>query len=372
MKYFLIAGEASGDLHASNLMKGLKAEDPAVEFRFLGGDLMEAVAEGQPLQHFREMNFMGISAVIRNMGHLKRILAKTKRAIREFSPDAVILVDYAGFNLRMARFASGLGIKTFYYISPKVWAWRKGRIRLLKKYVHKLFVIFPFEVEFFHNHGMEVEYHGNPLMDVLAEFNSRKPARESWIHSASLDDRPVIALLAGSRKQEIKSCLPEMIRAASGFPDYQFVVAGAPSVENPVYDSLLEGSGIKIVYNDTYNLLSHAEAAIVTSGTATLETALFDIPQVVVYKTGFLTYRIGKLFVTFRFFSLVNLIFGDELVPELLQVNLESGIREELKKILNTEKTSLQMREGYAKIREMLGEAGVSRRVAGKMVELLR
>ena len=371
MKYFLIAGEASGDLHASGLMQGLRDEDPQADFMFVGGDRMAAIAQKPPLQHFGEMSFMGLFAVLRHFNRFRNIMQRTRRAIADYDPDVLIPVDYAGFNLRMARFASERGIMVFYYISPKVWAWRSSRIKLLKRFVDRLFVIFPFEVEFFRKNGMEAEYHGNPLADAVDNFRQQRLTREQFQASASLPDRPVIALLAGSRVQEITSCLPEMIRASRSFPGHQFVVAGVPSVGPRLYDSLLAGTDIAIVYDNTYNLLAQSVAAVVTSGTATLETALLDVPQVVVYKTGKLTYRIGKLFVTFRFFSLVNLIYGGELVKEILQFRLEEGIREELSKIINDDEYRLNIREGYAHIRSLTGEAGTSRRIARKMVELL-
>lgn len=371
MRYFLIAGEASGDLHASNLMAALKQEDPEADFRFVGGDLMTGVAGKRPLQHFKEMNFMGLFAVLKNLNTLGIILRRTKREIAAYAPDALILVDYAGFNLRIARAASEMGIRVFYYISPKVWVWRESRINQLKKYVDRLFVIFPFEVDYFCRHGMEVEYHGNPLADVVAQFEEERVSREEFLSRYQLDDRPVIALLAGSRRQEITNCLPEMVRASQHFPGHRFLVAGAPSVDPDVYESILAGTGISVVYGNTYNLLSHSTAAVVTSGTATLETALLDVPQVVVYKTGPITYRIGKLFVNFRFFSLVNLVYGDELVRELLQYKLAMGIREELDRIINDEEYSLRVREGYARIRKLTGEAGTSRRIAQRMIELM-
>ena len=371
MRYFLIAGEASGDLHASNLMQGLKEKDPEADFRFVGGDLMAEVAGKTPLQHFKEMNFMGLFAVLKNLITLRRILRRTKRDIAAYTPDALILVDYAGFNLPIARVASELGIRVFYYISPKVWAWRASRINQLKKYVDRLFVIFPFEVDYFRRHGMEVEYHGNPLTDVVAKFERERLSKEEFCSRYQPDDRPVIALLAGSRRQEIANCLPEMVRAAHHFPGHRFLVAGAPSVEPSAYESILADTGISVVYNNTYNLLAHSMAAVVTSGTATLETALLDVPQIVVYKTGGLTYRIGKLFVNFRFFSLVNLIYGGELVKELLQYKLAEGIRDELDRIINDAEYSLRMREGYARIREMIGEAGTSRKIAHRLIELL-
>jgi lipid-A-disaccharide synthase len=390
MKYFVIAGEASGDLHASYLMQGLKREDPAAEFTFIGGDLMsEAAASGSipdaaggdhmseaavsaPLFHYKEMNFMGFAVVLANFRKLNGILRDTKKAIGTVAPDAVILVDYAGFNLRIARYAHRMGIRVFYYISPKVWAWRKSRVKALKKYVDRLFVIFPFEVDFFREQGMEAEYHGNPLMDVAHGFEQTRPSRADFLSEHQLHDRPVIAFLAGSRRQEINSCLPEMIKAAAAFPGYQFVVAGAPSVDRDLYDQHLEGTGIRLVFSQTYPLLSHARAAVVTSGTATLETALLGVPQVVIYKTGALTYRIGKLFITFRFFSLVNLILGRELVKEFLQTNLAGRVEKELEKILNDRDHQLMITTGYAQIREMLGAPGVADRVAKGMIAFLR
>jgi lipid-A-disaccharide synthase len=241
-------------------------------------------------------------------------------------------------------------------------------VNALKKYVDRLFVIFPFEVDFFKKQGMEVEYHGNPLMDFVHGFEKMRPTRAAFLERHQLDDRPVIALLAGSRRQEINSCLPEMIRAAAAFPGYQFVVAGAPSVDQALYAGHLSGTGIRLVQNQTYPLLAHSVAAVVTSGTATLETALLNVPQVVMYKTGTLTYRIGKLFITFRFFSLVNLVLGRELVKEFLQTHLADRVEKELEKILNDRDHQLMITNGYAEIRKMLGAAGVADRVAKGMI----
>ncbi len=372
MKYFLIAGEASGDLHASNLISAIREEERDASFMFLGGDLMGRAAGTAPLRHYREMNFMGFTQVLLNLERLRSILKNTRRQLLKFDPDVVILVDYAGFNMRVAKFATRKKIKVFYYISPKVWAWRKRRIRSLRKYTSRIFVIFPFEVDFFRSKGMEVEYHGNPLVDVTENFSRMVPSRESFLKEHGLDERPVIALLAGSRRQEIESCLPEMLSAAGAFPEYQFVVAGAPAADHSVYKTLLEKSETGIVYDATYALLSHARAAVVTSGTATLETALLNVPQVVIYKTGNLTYRIGKLFITFRFFSLVNLIYGKELVKELLQVNLAERIEKELDRILNEPGRSLDIEAGYHEIRKMLGDSGTSQRVARRMIELMQ
>ena len=372
MKYFLIAGEASGDLHASNLMKGIRESDPEAVFRFMGGDLMQAVAPGGLFRHYREANIMGIFQVLFNLRAIAANFRMVKREIRHFAPDAVILVDYAGFNLRIARFAKKNQWKVFYYISPKVWVWRKGRIKSLKKYVDRLFVIFPFEQDFFAREGMEVEFHGNPLTDAVASFEAERPERTAFLQENNLDDKPIVALLAGSRRQEILNCLPVMTLVANRFPGFQFVVAGAPSVDPFYYDSFLEDSPVKIVYNKTYALLSHARAGIITSGTATLETALFDVPQVVIYKTGSFTYRLGRLFVKFRFFSLVNLIYGDELVKEFLQFDLVGKTRGELAALLEDDEYREKIRKGYADIGRMIGPPGASMRAGKKMVSLLK
>lgn len=370
MKYFIIAGEASGDLHASNLMKGIRKTDPEACFRFLGGGLMEEIAPDGLIYHYSSMNFMGLFAVLANLRILSGIMKNTKKEILDFKPDAVILVDYAGFNLRIAKFVSGLGIKVFYYISPKVWAWKKGRIKAMKKHIDQLFVIFPFETEFFRENGMKVEFHGNPLTDVIAEFHRTKSKRD-FRELHGLDKRPIVALLAGSRKQELKQSLPVMVDVAGAFPEYQFVVAGAPYCDPEIYMEALRGSNVKLIYNATYDLLDNAYAGVITSGTATLETALFELPQVVIYKTGALTYRIGKLFVNFKFFSLVNLIYKDELVKELLQNNLKELTKKELGRILYDQEHRNNIIKGYQEIGKMIGGEGASQRTADKMIELI-
>ncbi len=372
MKYFLIAGEASGDLHASRLMHGLQKLDSKAEFLFVGGDLMAEEAGKDPLYHYRIMNFMGVFSVLWHLARMMGILKQVKRNILAFRPDVVILVDYAGFNLRIARFVTGHGFRVFYYISPKVWAWKKGRIKLLREYVTRLFVIFPFEVPYFREQGIDVIYEGNPLTDVLHDYQDHAVERKAFLQGAGLDDRPLIALLAGSRKQEIRLCLPVMCRVAAQFPGYRFVVAGAPSMAPEYYDQFLTEDRVRIVFGQTYDLLQHAHAAIVTSGTATLETALFGVPQAVVYKTGWVTYGIGKLFVKFRFFGLVNLIFGDELVREFLQKDLETRLREELQRLIHDEDYRKHIQEGYATIRSMIGPWGVADRIGKRMTELLR
>ncbi len=369
MRYYLIAGEASGDLHGSNLMKGLIKTDPQAEFRFYGGDLMQAVG-GKLVKHYREMAFMGFMDVLANFRTITRNLRICKRDILNFRPHALILIDYAGFNLRIAGFSYRNSIKTLFYISPKVWAWKKKRIKKLKKYIRKLFVIFPFEVEFFRKNGLEVEFYGNPLMDSMAQFHSSKGSEVDFRKENSLSEKPIIALLCGSRSHEISRSLPEMIQAAGEFPEYEFVIAGAPSIPEEHYLKIIQGTSIRIVYNKTYNLLNNAFAAVVTSGTATLEAALFRVPQVVIYKTGTLTYQIGKLFVNIRFFSLVNLIAEKEVVKELLQFNLARDIVTELKSICKDNERRQEILNGYDQIISSLGGDGTSNRIALRIWEL--
>jgi lipid-A-disaccharide synthase len=368
MKYYLIAGEASGDMHAANLMKAIRKNDPTAGFRCLGGDLMQA--EGGLLTiHYREMALMGGLEVLRHFAVLKRNRNICRQDILGFNPDVLILVDYSGFNLPMARFAKEHGIKVFYYISPKLWAWAGWRVRSVKECVDKMFVILPFETDFYNSHGIDAEYYGNPVLDSVEAYRGKNIR-----HSVPMKDngKPVIALLAGSRKQEIDNILPEMLQVISHFPQYNFVIAGAPSISPDYYHKYIADSGMEIVYNLTYPLLERSVAAIVTSGTATLETALLGIPQVVVYKTGRFNFFVGSFFVKIRFFSLVNLILGKEAVKELLQKNLASDIINELEKILGNDGHRSQIKENYRELRNILGDPGVSERVAGRMDQLLR
>ena len=369
MKYYIVAGEASGDLHGSNLMKSMKKSDSQADFRYFGGDLMEAQG-GVLVCHYRKMAFMGLFDVIANLRTIASNLKFCKRDIVEYSPDALILIDYPGFNLKIAEFAHRRGVRVFYYISPKVWAWKKSRIKKLKAYVDKLFVIFPFEVEFFRQNDLEVEFFGNPLKDAIFEYRNM-PENTNVGLDAGNDERPIVALLAGSRKSEVRICLPEMVKAASFFPEYRFIVAGASSLEHAVYDEILEGTGIEMVKNLTYPLLDRSFAAVVTSGTATLETALFNVPQVVVYKVGPFTYRLGRLFVNIRFFSLVNIIADKEVVKELLQHDLSEHINDELELLLKDNDYRDEMLSEYRKISLSLGENGVSDRLAVRMLELI-
>jgi lipid-A-disaccharide synthase len=370
MKYFLIAGEASGDLHASNLMKGILESDPEATFRYMGGDLMRTVSEGM-VMHYRETSYMMLD-VLFHLGKIFRNMRLIKAQILEWQPDLLIPVDYPGFNMRMARFASTQGIKVFYYISPKVWAWKQRRVKALKKYVDKLFVILPFEVDFFRRHDMEVEYFGNPLVDHVAAFRDDFEGETVWKKSHGLGEKPLVALLAGSRIKEIETTLSSMLSLVEEHPDYQFVVAGAPSIDPALYEGLLRGSDVYIVYNETYSLLATARAGLVNSGTATLEAALFELPQVVLYRTSSLAYSIGKRLIKVNFISLVNLILGRKLVEEVIQKDLAPRTRGELSRILEDDSCRTSMKEGYRELIDSLGERGVSRRIGKRMIELIK
>ena len=370
MKYFLIAGEASGDLHASNLMRGLIRADPQARFRYMGGEQMEGVAEGRII-HYRETNYMMLDVLL----HLRKIIRAMrtlKEEIRRWRPDVVIPVDYPGFNLRMSRFVHSLGISVFYFISPKVWAWKQRRVAALKKYTDRLFVILPFEVDFFRRFGMEVEYQGNPLVDPVSRFLQDFEGAKRWRQRHGLDQRPLVALLAGSRKKEIEAMLPLMVRLSKDFPDVQCVVAGAPSIDPGFYRPYLEGSTVGIVFGETYGLLASSRAGIVTSGTATLEAAMLGCPQVVVYKTGWPAYSLAKWIIKVNFISLVNLILGRELVKEIIQKDLYNRMKDELERILTDPSRQEAMQAGYREIMEKLGEEGVSSRIGKTMVELLK
>jgi lipid-A-disaccharide synthase len=371
MKYFIIAGEASGDLHGSNLLKSIKKNDVQAEFMIIGGDLMQAQG-GKLLKHYREMAFMGLVDVVMNIRTIGKNMKMCKKQISEWNPDVVILIDYAGFNLRIAEFAKANGYKVFFYIAPKVWAWQESRVKKLKAHVDKLFVIFPFEVEYFKKHGIEAEYFGNPLKDEIAEFRKKGDDYQAFINRNNLTEKPIIALLAGSRKHEVTRCLPEMLEAVKNQNNYQLVIAAASAIPESIYQEIIKSYPVTVIYNQTYNILNHAHSAVVTSGTATLETALFKVPEVVVFKTGPLTYFIGKMIVKIKFFSLVNIILDKEVVKELLQENLATDIATEMKKILNDQNYRSKMIEDYNTIDNMLGESGVSDRIANKMAEILK
>ena len=322
MKYYIIAGEASGDLHASNLMASLKEKDPKAQFRFWGGDLMQSVG-GDLVKHYRDLSFMGFLEVLLNLKTILGNLSFCKKDLLEFKPDALILVDYPGFNMRIAEFAKANNIKVHYYISPQIWAWKENRIKSIKLSVDAMYVILPFEKDFYENkHNFKVHFVGHPLLDAIAH---RKPIDEiQFKQTHNLDDKPIIAILPGSRKQEIKKMLSVMLSITTDFKDYQFVIAGAPSQDFDFYKPFITDANIHFIANKTYDLLSVSTAALVTSGTATLETALFKVPEIVCYKGSWASYQIGKRLIKLDFISLVNLILNKEAVTELIQNDFNS------------------------------------------------
>ncbi len=370
MKYFIIAGEASGDLHAHNLMKEIIKKDPEAEFAFLGGDLMQKIAGKFPLIHYKNMAFMGVIDVIKNLRSILKNIKTTQKAILQFNPDVVILVDYPGFNLKIAAFAKQKGFKTVYYISPKLWAWKEGRVKKIKKYIDKLLVILPFEPDFYQKHDIRAEYVGNPVVDAVQ--NHRGLSRNDFYEKFGLDERPLIALLPGSRKQELKMMLPVMLSVTETFPDYQFVISGAPSFSEADYQPFLSGKTVPVIFGHTYDLLQNAHSAIVTSGTAALETALFNVPQVVVYKTHNWQYEIGKHLVKIPYFSLPNLIMNREIVKELLQYDFNTTVlTNELQQINSGEKRQ-QILKDYQELQQILGRGGVSEKAAGHLLDFIR
>ena len=374
MKYYLIVGEASGDLHASHLMAALKESDPEAQFRFFGGDLMTAVG-GKMVKHYRELAYMGFIPVLM---HLKTIYANMrfcKQDIVAWQPDVLILVDYPGFNLNIAKYIhSNTKIPVYYYISPKIWAWKEYRIKNIKRDVDELFSILPFEVDFFEGkHHYPIHYVGNPTLDEVTAFQTEHQRDfQQFVASNGLTCKPVIALLAGSRKQEIKDNLPMMVEAAQSFGDYQMVLAGAPGIAPDYYQQYLKGTHVKLVFNKTYELLQHADAALVTSGTATLETALFRVPQVVCYYTGFgkVVSFFKKIVLSVKYVSLVNLIAGKEVVQELVadRMTVENA-RTELSRLLNDKTYRQQMLWDYEEMAQKLGSTGAPRNAAKIIIE---
>ncbi|MCI6131308.1 MAG: lipid-A-disaccharide synthase [Prevotella sp.] len=373
MKYYLIVGEASGDLHASHLMKALLKEDPEAEFRFFGGDMMSAVG-GTRVRHYHELAYMGIIAVLLHLRTILRNMAFCKRDIAEWRPDAVILVDYPGFNLKIAKYVhEHTKIPVYYYISPKIWAWKEYRIKEIKRNVDELFSILPFEVPFFEQkHHYPIHYVGNPTAEEVRQFRAAyNVSGEEFHREHGLDERPIIALLAGSRKQEIAGNLPQMIAAARRFGDYQLVLAAAPGIDAEFYDAFIGGSDVHVVRGETYALLSHADTALVTSGTATLETALFRVPQVVCYNTALpkLVGFLRRLVLKVKYVSLVNLIADREVVPELVANTFsEANIAEQLKRLLPDGAARREMLEGYEEVWRKIGEDSPSERTAKEMV----
>ena len=374
MKYYLIVGEASGDLHASNLMRALRREDPEAEFRFFGGDLMASVG-GVCVRHYKTLAYMGFVPVLLHLRTILRNMEYCKSDIEAWNPDVLILVDYPGFNLKIAQYIKlHTQIPVFYYISPKIWAWKEYRIKNIKRDIDALFSILPFEVEFYRKHNYPVHYVGNPCVDAVAAFREGfSESFDEYVSAHQWGKKPIVALLAGSRKQEIKDNLTLMIQAARSFPDYQFVVAGAPGIEPEFYQQYIDAD-TEIVFGETYRLLSHAAAALVTSGTATLETALFRVPQVVCYYTaaGKLVSLLRRLVLKVPFVSLVNLIAGKEVVTELVAGDMSArSVKRELALILPGGKKREQMLEDYGNLIQILGEAGASERAARQMLQAL-
>lgn len=374
MKLFLIAGEASGDLHGSNLIKALKQKDASIDLRFWGGDLMEKAAFRKPEKHYKALAFMGFVEVVMNLGRILQNFKKCKEDILAFQPDVLVLIDYPGFNLRMAKWAKSQGIKVYYYISPKVWAWKESRVHKIKEYVDTLFTIFPFETDFFKKYGIEVEFVGNPLVDAIAEYRVTSDGRRVTGDERSdgkIDEgKPIVAILPGSRRQEVKTKLPVMLEAAAKFDNYQFVIAGAPSLEPDFYQPFIEGYDAKILFGKTYAILESAEAALVTSGTATLETALFGVPQVVCYIASPISYAIAKRLIKIKYISLVNLIFDREVVRELIQhdCNVDS-VAEELSYVLKGGVKREQQEKDCATLIETLGNGSASEKVANYIIK---
>ena len=371
MKYFIIAGEQSGDLHGSNLVKGIFNADKNAEIVCWGGDLMEA-AGAKLLKHYRVLAFMGFLAVIRNLGAISKNMKLCKEQIKDYSPDVIIFIDYPGFNLRIAGFAKKQGFKTFYYISPKLWAWNEGRVKKIKKYIDRMYIIFPFEVDFYKNHNISVEYRGNPLVDETEKRKGAFPTKEKIISDLGINNKPVIALLAGSRKHEIELILPEMIKIIRYYPDYQFVLAGVRNIPDELYYRIIGDNPVKLIKEKTYEVLMVSEAALVTSGTATLEAALHGTPQVVCYKGDFFSMLIALIVIKVKYISLVNLIMNSEVIKELVQYDLkEKRLLSELKAVLPGGAKREKILSEYLVLKEILGPAGASERIAADMVSEL-
>ncbi|CAL2083417.1 lipid-A-disaccharide synthase [Tenacibaculum sp. 190524A05c] len=369
MKYYIVAGEASGDLHGSNLMKEIIKQDSDADIRFWGGDLMKE-AGGTLVSHYKERAFMGFVEVIMNLRKIFGFIKFCKNDIASFNPDVIIFIDNSGFNLRIAKWAKEKGFRTNYYISPQVWASRAGRVEAIKRDVDKMFVILPFEKEFYNKYNYQVEFVGHPLIDGIADRTQID--EKSFRKEHDLGEKEIIALLPGSRKQEITKMLSTMLLMVDKFPDYQFVIAGAPSQTESFYDEFIKNKNVKFINNKTYDLLSIANTALVTSGTATLETALFKVPQVVCYKGSWLSYQIAKRIITLEYISLVNLIMDKEVVTELIQNDFtEKRLEQELQSIVKGEKRE-QLFSDYFDLEQKLGGKGASAKTASLIIEELK
>jgi len=369
MKYYIIAGEASGDLHGSNLMKAIYEEQPDANIRFWGGDLMQK-AGGTLVKHYRDLAFMGFIEVVFNLRTILNNIEICKKDIEQFKPDVIIFIDYPGFNMRIAKWAKEKSIPTHYYISPQIWAWKENRIKAIKRDFDKLYVILPFEKDFYEKkHGFPVAFVGHPLIDAIQARAAI--SQQEFITQNNLEDKPIIAVLPGSRKQEITKMLEVMLSVTKDFPDQQFVIAGAPSQDYSFYQQFLNDKSVHFISNKTYDLLSHATAALVTSGTATLETALFKVPEVVCYKGSWASYQIAKRIITLKYISLVNLIMDKEVVTELIQDNCNTNnIRKELQKLLKPEFRK-KILSDYEALEAKLGGAGASKKTAKLIIRNL-
>lgn len=361
MKYYLIAGETSGDLHGANLIHALKKLDTAADFRIVGGDRMQQAAGETATIHVAQMAFMGFVEVLANLQTIARNLRIVKSDIAAYAPDVLILIDFPGFNLKIASYAKKAGIKVCYYISPKVWAWNQRRVLKIKRVVDRLFCILPFEVEFYQKWGMRVDYVGNPLLDAIAAHTDNP----RFVEENHLEGKPIIALLPGSRHMEISKLLPVMSELAFRFPAHHCVVAGAPNFDEHYYKQHMGDANLSVVFNATYDLLKHAEAAVVASGTATLETALLNVPQVVVYKANPLSIAIARLVIQIKFISLVNLILDKLAVKELIQKDCTpEDVADELDRLLNKKPYRQQVLDDYETLHHRMGEPGASERTA--------
>ncbi|MCD6113177.1 MAG: lipid-A-disaccharide synthase [Bacteroidales bacterium] len=374
MKYYIIAGESSGDLHGSNLMKELKKVDDNVDFRCWGGDLMKA--QGCTLvKHYKDLAFMGFLEVLLNIKTILKNIKFCKQDILDYNPDVVIFIDYPGFNLRIAEFVHKQNIKVFYYISPQIWAWKQSRIKKIKRYVDRMFVILPFEKKFYEKYNYHVDFVGHPLLDAINSENSDVDKNIDFIKENNLECKPIIALLPGSRKQEITKILTIMTDVVEHYNDYQFVIAGVPTFSEDFYKSFSKNDNVKIVFNKTYELLQNSYAALITSGTATLEAALLDVPEVVCYKTSFISYFIAKKFIghRIRFISIANLVMDREVIKELIQKDLTvKNIIFHFDKILNETEKRKQMFSDFKQLKEKLGGSGASKKTAELMYGYLK
>ena len=369
MKYYIIAGEASGDMHAANLMKQLKLRDKAAHFRVWGGDKMQEEAD-EMVKHFRDTSFMGIFKVLWNLRTIKKNFRLCEEDIATYRPEVLILIDNSGFNLPIAKFSRQLGgIRIYYYIAPQAWAWKRKRVHKIHQYCHRVFTILPFEQDFYKSYGYEVDYVGHPILDVLEERKKEVMGFDQLIEENGLTGKPLIALLPGSRKQEIKTKLPIMLKVVKHFPDYQFVIAGSSNFDQNYYEQFVRGQ-VKVVFDSTYHLLNNARAALVTSGTATLETALFKVPQVVCYKPGFVTYHLLKRIVSVKFISMVNIVLDRLVVKELIEGALnEKQLKHELNLILSDTANRERIIKDYDELEQKLGGAGASKRTAELMYQ---